>query len=111
MKLRPLLLGITSTLLLSEASQSQVTQIMYGCHNRSLLPSGIGSGAKIAHKTGTLRFVLGDAGIIKTLSGKRYLAGIFVHRPDNDDRARDFIRQIYQVAYSYFNRPQVSHLP
>ncbi|BAZ18225.1 beta-lactamase (plasmid) [Calothrix sp. NIES-4071] len=102
---------MASNQLLSEASQSQVTQIMYGCHNRTLLPSGLGSGAKIAHKTGTLRFVLGDAGIIETLSGKRYLAGIFVHRPDNDNRARDFIRQVSQVVYGYFDRPQVSNLP
>ncbi|MBD2678272.1 MULTISPECIES: serine hydrolase [Nostoc] len=97
--------------LLSDKSESQVLGIMYGCHNRKLLPSGLGSGAKIAHKTGTLRFVLGDAGIIQTPSGKRYLAGIFVKRPNNDLRARDFIRQVSQVVYGYFQQAKVSHLP
>ncbi|MBD2518025.1 serine hydrolase [Nostoc sp. FACHB-973] len=97
--------------LLSAQSQSQVLGIMYGCHNRKLLPSGLGSGAKIAHKTGTLRFVLGDAGIIQTPSGKRYLAGIFVTRPNNDLRARDFIRQVSQVVYGYFEQAKVSNVP
>ncbi|AFY34538.1 serine hydrolase [Calothrix sp. PCC 7507] len=97
--------------LISDTSSSQVLGIMIRCHNRSLLPSGLGSGASIAHKTGTLRFVLGDAGIIETPSGKRYLAGIFVRRPNNDDRAKAFIRQVSQVVYGYFEQPKVSHLP
>ncbi len=102
---------ITNNQLISDTSQSQVLGIMIRCHNRALLPSGLGSGANIAHKTGTLRFVLGDAGIIKTSSGKRYLAGIFVRRPNNDLRARAFIRQVSQLMYGYFEQPKVSHLP
>ena len=94
--------------LLSSTSELQVIGIMNGCRNRSLLPSGLGSGAKIAHKTGTLRFILGDAGIIETSSGKRYLAGIFVRRPNHDARAKDFIRQVSQVVYGYFDQPKLS---
>lgn len=95
--------------LLSHTSELQVIGIMNGCRNRSLLPSGLGSGAKIAHKTGTLRFILGDAGIIETPSGKRYLAGVFVQRPNHDTRAKDFIRQVSQVVYGYFDQPKVSN--
>jgi beta-lactamase class A len=94
--------------LLSDTSESKVIRIMNGCHNKSLLPSGLGSGAKIAHKTGTLRFILGDAGIIETPSGKRYLAGVFVQRPNNDLRAKDFIRQVSQLVYGYFDQPQIN---
>jgi len=101
---------ITNNQLISDTSRSQVLGIMIRCHNRSLLPSGLGYGASIAHKTGTLRFVLGDAGIIETPSGKRYLAGIFVRRPNNDERATAFIRQVSQMVYGYFEQPKVSHL-
>ena len=94
--------------LVSNTSELQVIGIMNGCHNKSLLTSGLGSGAKIAHKTGTLRFVLGDAGIIETSSGKRYLAGVFVQRPNNDSRGTDFIRQVSQVVYGYFDQPKLS---
>ncbi|WP_016951061.1 serine hydrolase [Anabaena sp. PCC 7108] len=102
---------ITNNQLISDTSRSQVLGIMIHCHNRSLLPSGLGNGASIAHKTGTLRFVLGDAGIIETPSGKRYLAGIFVRRPNNDSRAIAFIRQVSQVVYGYFEQPKVTNLP
>ncbi|GAB1541626.1 hypothetical protein NUACC21_42980 [Scytonema sp. NUACC21] len=97
--------------LLSDISRSQVLNMMLHCHNQSLLPAGLGSGAIIAHKTGTLRFVLGDAGIIQTPNGKKYLAGILVKRPNHDSRAKDFIRKVSQVVYDYENNSQVTSLP
>jgi beta-lactamase class A len=92
--------------ILGDASRSQILDIMRRCSNRSLLPSGLGTGAVIAHKTGTLRFVLGDAGIIQTASGKRYLAGIIVRRPNHDPRAKTFIRQVSRMMYDYINNTQ-----
>jgi beta-lactamase class A len=94
--------------LLSDSSHSRVIDIMRRCQNRRLLPSGLGSGANIAHKTGTLRFILGDAGIIQTSSGKRYLAGILVRRPHHDTRARTFIQQVSRMVYNYLDQSQVT---
>ncbi|WP_235656596.1 serine hydrolase, partial [Fischerella thermalis] len=73
--------------LLSDTSRSKTLDIMRRVENRSLLPAGLGKGAVIAHKTGTLGIILGDAGIIQTSTGKRYLAGIIVRRPFGDKRA------------------------
>ncbi len=97
---------LTNSQVLSDASRSQILDIMRRCHNQSMLPSGLGAGAVIAHKTGTLRFVLGDAGIIQTASGKRYLAGILVKRPNHDSRAKSFIRQVSRIVYDYMDNPQ-----
>jgi beta-lactamase class A len=97
---------IANKQLLSDASSSQIFDIMRRCSNQSMLPSGLGTGAVIAHKTGTLRFVLGDAGIIQTASGKRYLAGILVRRPNHDARAKAFIRQVSHIVYDYIDRTQ-----
>ncbi|BAZ12019.1 beta-lactamase [Calothrix sp. NIES-4071] len=97
---------IANNQILSDASRNQILDIMRRCHNQSMLPSGLGAGAVIAHKTGTLRFVLGDAGIIQTASGKRYLAGILVRRPNHDARATTFIRQVSHIVYDYINHPQ-----
>jgi beta-lactamase class A len=102
---------VASNKLINNASSNKVLEIMRHCHNTSMLPSGLGAGAVIAHKTGTLRFVLGDAGIIQTPSGKRYLAGIMVKRPNHDDRATDFIRQVSRSVYNYFEHPQLTKLP
>ncbi|MBD2775258.1 serine hydrolase [Iningainema tapete] len=99
---------IANNKLISQASYSQVLDIMRQCENRSLLAVGVGKGAVIAHKTGTLGVILGDAGIVKTAKGKRYLAGIMVRRPFGDARAKSFINQVSKLVYGYLNQSTVA---
>ncbi|MBU7584336.1 MAG: serine hydrolase [Nostoc sp. TH1S01] len=99
---------VANNRLLSDSSRGKVLGIMQRVHNTKLLPAGLGKGAVIAHKTGTLGIVLGDAGIIQMPSGKRYLAGIFVRRPFNDLKARDFINQVSRMVYGYLEQPRVA---
>jgi beta-lactamase class A len=102
---------IANNQLLSNSSRSQVLNIMQRVRNTKLLPAGLGKGAVIAHKTGTLGIVLGDAGIIQMPSGKRYLAGIFVRRPFNDLKARDFISRVSRIVYGYLDQPRIANKP
>ncbi|MBH8565655.1 serine hydrolase [Nostoc sp. CENA67] len=97
--------------MLSNSSRTQVLNLMRHVENRSLLPSGLGKGAVIAHKTGTLGVLLGDAGIIEMPSGKRYLAGIMVKRPFNDLRGKAFITQVSRLVYGYLGQPTVAQQP
>ncbi|MEH2277476.1 MAG: serine hydrolase [Nostoc sp.] len=97
--------------LISDASRSQALDILSHCHNKKLLAAGLGSGALIAHKTGDIGFVIGDAGIVEMPNGKHYLAGIFVRRPYNDTRGRDFVRQVSQLVYTYLEQPKLTQLP
>ncbi|BAZ42673.1 peptidoglycan glycosyltransferase [Calothrix sp. NIES-4101] len=102
---------ISNNQLLTNSSQTKVIDIMRRVQNRSLLASGIGKGAVIAHKTGTLGVILGDAGIIQLPSGKRYLAGIMVRRPFGDSRGTQFISQVSKVVYGYLSQPRVARQP
>jgi beta-lactamase class A len=94
--------------LISEASRSKVLDILNQTENRKLLPAGLGKGSAIAHKTGTLGRLIGDAGIIEMPNGKLYLAGIFVRRSFNDLRARDFVQAVSKLTYNYINDRQLS---
>jgi beta-lactamase class A len=94
--------------LITETSRSKVLDILNQTANRKLLPAGLGKGAAIAHKTGTLGRLIGDAGIIEMPNGKLYLAGIFVKRSFNDVRARDFVQAVSKLTYKYINDRQVS---
>ncbi len=94
--------------LITEASRSKVLDILNQTENRKLLPAGLGKGAAIAHKTGTLGRLIGDAGIVEMPNGKLYLAGIFVKRSFNDLRARDFVQAVSKLTYNYINDRQVS---
>ncbi len=96
---------VANNKLLSSSSQKQALEILRNTRTRTLLPAGLGPGAGIAHKTGDIGFLIGDAGLIAMPSGKRYLAGIYVIRPYNDSRGRDFIRQVSRLVYNYLSQP------
>ncbi|MBE8970231.1 serine hydrolase [Nostocales cyanobacterium LEGE 12452] len=101
---------VSNNRLLSPTSRSQVLGIMRRVKTNSLLPAGIGKGATIAHKTGTLRFIIGDAGIIQMPNGKSYLAGVLVQRPNYDRRAGDFVREVSRRVYNYLDHTKVSNI-
>ncbi|HEY9669647.1 MAG TPA: serine hydrolase [Coleofasciculaceae cyanobacterium] len=90
--------------LLSPSSEKQALEILRKTKTKTLLPAGLGSGASIAHKTGDIGFLIGDAGYIEMPNGKRYLAGIYVRRPYNDLRGRAFIRQVSATVYNYLQK-------
>ncbi|MDZ7953318.1 serine hydrolase [Nostoc sp. DedQUE09] len=101
---------VSNNRLLSPTSRNQVLGIMRRVKTNSLLPAGIGKGATIAHKTGTLRFIIGDAGIIQMPNGKSYLAGVLVQRPNHDRRAGDFVREVSRRVYNYLENTKVSNI-
>jgi beta-lactamase class A len=90
--------------ILSLRSRDRVFEIMRQTKTRTLLPQGLGEGAGIAHKTGDIGSVLGDAGIIDMPNGKRYIATVLVNRPHNDIRGRTLIQDISRTIYSYLEK-------
>jgi beta-lactamase class A len=88
--------------LVSLRSRDRILEIMQHVVTNTLLPQGLESGAIISHKTGDIKSVLGDAGIIDMPNGKRYIASVLVKRPDNDPLAKEFIQQMSKTAYQYF---------
>jgi beta-lactamase class A len=92
--------------LLSPGSQQQALGILRRTKNRKLLPAGLGPGAVIAHKTGDIGFMLGDAGIIQMPSGKRYMAAVLARTPYDDPAGWDFVREISRIVYTYLSQPQ-----
>lgn len=88
--------------LVSLKSRDRLLGIMQETQNRNLLPQGLEKDATIAHKTGDIGSVLGDAGIVDMPSGKRYIASILVRRPHNDGNAKKLIQGISRTAYQHF---------
>lgn len=87
---------------LSRNSQANAIDILRRVKNRKLLAAGLGAGATIAHKTGYIGTMLGDAGIIEMPNGKRYIGAVIVES-DRADSAWDFVPEVSQTVYSYFN--------
>jgi beta-lactamase class A len=97
--------------LVSLRSRDRLLGIMQQTKTKTLLPEGLEKDAVIAHKTGDIGKVLGDAGIIDMPTGKRYIAAVFSHRPHNDYSARTLIQEVSRTGYqhlkNYLPRPSI----
>ncbi|MGK7944585.1 MAG: serine hydrolase [Microcystaceae cyanobacterium] len=88
--------------LVSLKSRDRLLGIMERTRTRTLLPQGIEKNATIAHKTGDIGFVLGDAGVIDIPTGKRYVGSVLTTRPYNDIAGRKIIQEMSRTAYQHF---------
>ncbi len=95
--------------MVSWRSRDRLLHIMHNIVRNTLLPEGLESDALIAHKTGDIKSVLGDAGLVDMPSGKRYIISVLVKRPDNDPQAKEFIQKMSKVAYQYFKGQETSY--
>ncbi|MDM9384820.1 serine hydrolase [Chlorogloeopsis sp. ULAP01] len=90
-------------------SRDRILDIMRKTVRNHLLPTGLGQGATIAHKTGDIGTVLADAGLVDLPTNKRYIVAVMVKRPNNDPRAEKLISSISRAAYQQLT--QVTPMP
>jgi len=94
---------------LSRRSRDRFFNILWRTQNRTLLPQGLGEEARIAHKTGDIQSMLGDAGIIDLVNGQRYVLAVLVNRQTpNDPAAQEQIQQISQAIYQFWSEPALN---
>ncbi|MHC5672546.1 serine hydrolase [Nostoc sp.] len=94
--------------LVSMPSRDLMLDILRRTQRDTLLPSGLGTGARVYHKTGDIGTMLADTGLIVVPTGKRYIASVMVQRPNNDPRAEKLISSISRAAYQEFSQNAVT---
>ncbi|MFS0515433.1 serine hydrolase [Nostoc sp. UIC 10607] len=94
--------------LVSMPSRDLMLDILRRTQRNTLLPSGLGTGARVYHKTGDIGTMLADAGLVVVPTGKRYVAAVMVQRPNNDPRAEKLISSISRAAYEEFSQNAVT---
>ncbi|MBX9878314.1 MAG: class A beta-lactamase-related serine hydrolase [Candidatus Obscuribacterales bacterium] len=97
--------------ILEKKSHDWMFNVMQRVRNKSLIPNGLGKEARIAHKTGDIGSMVGDAGIVWCNSGKCYLVAIQVERPHNDRRANVLVRKLSKIVYEGFTGELVPDPP
>lgn len=90
--------------LISRESRCFMYGAMERVRTRTLLPMGLGVGARIAHKTGDIATMVGDAGMVTTPAGRRYMIAVQVERPHNDRRANQLVRDVSKIVYRYMTQ-------
>jgi beta-lactamase class A len=91
--------------LISPDSRQWMYKTMGRTRIRTLLPPGLGPGAKIAHKTGDIASMVGDVGRVTAPGGQKYFVSVQVERPHNDRRANLLIRSLSKMLYECFSSP------
>lgn len=86
---------------LSESSRNRMLNYMGHVHNNRLIQAGLAPGAVFLHKTGDIGSMLGDAGIVITPNGKKYIVVILANRPHNAVAGKDFIVHASEIIYNY----------
>ncbi|MGQ9836882.1 MAG: serine hydrolase [Cyanobacteriota bacterium] len=90
--------------MLNRRNRDRFLDILWRTQRPSYFHPHLSQEVRIAHKTGTLRSVVGDAGIIDLPNGRRYLAAVWVKRETpNDTRAEELIANLSQAAYEYWS--------
>lgn len=81
-------------------SREYIVDYMSHVENNRLIQAGLGPGALFIHKTGDIGKMLGDAGIVFTPKGKKYICVILANRPYNSPLGKDFIQKASNIIYN-----------
>lgn len=84
---------------LSINSREYMIDYMSHVENNRLIAAGLDKKALFVHKTGDIGKMLGDAGIVYTPSGKKYICVILANRPYNSPLGKDFIQKASALIY------------
>ena len=96
-----LLYNLDNSNFLKLSSRERMVDYMGHVHNNRLIQAGLPSDAVFIHKTGDIGKMLGDAGIVYTPNGKRYIVVMLVNRPYNSPLGKEFIVEASSLIYNY----------
>ena len=82
-------------------SREKIVDYMSHVHNNRLIQAGLPASAIFIHKTGDIGKMLGDAGIVYTPNGKKYIVVMLVNRPYNSPLGKEFIVKASSLIYNY----------
>ncbi len=99
-ELAVMLYNIDKTNIISSDSKKHIADYLSHVKNNRLLQAGLPSNAILLHKTGDIGFMLGDAGIVKTSTGKKYIVVILAKRPYNSFKGKEFIVEASRIIYN-----------
>ena len=94
-----MLYNIDNPSFLSLKSRGFIVDYMSHVKNNRLIQAGLPKNAIFMHKTGDIGTMLGDAGIVWTPNGKKYIVVILAKRPYNSPQGKDFIVKASTIIY------------
>jgi len=101
-EINQLLLLLYSSNELSKKSRGRMIEMLLACADNTTIPSQLPKGLEVAHKTGILDYVRGDAGII--YSPNPLVLSIFVENFSSNEEAEEIIGTVARLAYETYGK-------
>ncbi|MDD3150383.1 MAG: class A beta-lactamase-related serine hydrolase [Candidatus Gastranaerophilales bacterium] len=107
LEMATILYNIDNPKFLSLKSRAKMIDIMSHVKNRYLIEEELPSDALFIHKTGNIRSMLGDSGIVEMSDGRKFIVVMMIKRPPNSYSAKQYIHQASDLIYNYFNNNKI----
>lgn len=98
-----MLYNIDQTDIVSVDAKKHMADYLSHVKNNRLLKAGLPSKAILLHKTGDIGYMLGDSGLVRTPSGKKYIVSILAKRPYNNQQGKKFIVEASKTIYNHLS--------
>ncbi len=102
-ELGKILYNLDTTTIVGAESKRHISEYLSHVKNNRLLQAGLPPEAILLHKTGDIGFMLGDAGIVKSPNGKKYIVVILARRPYNNLQGKEFIVKASKIIYNHIS--------
>jgi len=102
-EMNKLLLMLHSPDFLSLASRELMLEMLTNCDDKTTIPSQLPADMAVAHKSGILDYVRGDAGIV--YSPNPFVISIFVENFSSPEEAEEIIGTVSRLVYESFGKP------
>lgn len=99
-----MLYNIDNASFLSLKSRECIVDYMSHVKNNRLIQAGLPNNAIFMHKTGDIGTMLGDAGIVWTNEGRKYIVVILAKRPHNNPLGKEFIVKASSTIYDSISK-------
>lgn len=97
-----MLWGILTKKILKDHSSRKALEILLKCEDVTTIPRKIPNTIPVAHKSGTLDYIRGDAGII--FSQEPVIVSVFVQNFESQEQAEKIIGEIAELAYQAYGK-------
>lgn len=97
-----MLWGLLTKRILKDQSSKKALEILLKCEDVTTIPRKIPKTVPVAHKSGTLDYVRGDAGII--FSREPVIVSVFVQNFESQEQAEKIIGELAEIAYQTYGK-------
>jgi beta-lactamase class A len=89
----------------STRASEEMVKVLLEQHFNEIIPAGVGKGARVAHKTGSITGVQHDSGIVYMPDGRKYVLVILSRGLEDEKKSISAMAEVSRMIYDYVDTP------